>query len=183
MLLNQRQVAAAGRVRHTLRVVTGSAGTGPGECSASGQAQASGGAAASGMEAQEQGPGTGYMMPPPAMAAIVDAPPEPQLSFSPDRTTVMQLGRPPPNPSIEELARPELKLAGAQPGVRGAVKAPRCWRNETASGMAGRSPMGPVLRPFHPCHPPDPMRTFSPAQACGWTPRPFPAAAWATTRG
>lgn len=52
-------------------------------------------------------------MPPKEIAEIVDAPPEPLLSFSPDRTLVLQLGRPPSNPPISELARPELKLAGA----------------------------------------------------------------------
>jgi hypothetical protein len=57
-------------------------------------------------------PASGYRLPPPEIAAIVDAPPEPLLSFSPDRTTVLQLARPPSNPPISELSRPELKLAG-----------------------------------------------------------------------
>ncbi len=43
----------------------------------------------------------------------MDVPPEPNLSFSPDRKLVLQLYRPPPLPPISELARPELKLAGS----------------------------------------------------------------------
>jgi dipeptidyl aminopeptidase/acylaminoacyl peptidase len=55
---------------------------------------------------------SGYRLPPKEIADIVDAPPEPLLSFSPDRTLVLQLSRPASNPPISELARPELKLAG-----------------------------------------------------------------------
>jgi hypothetical protein len=55
---------------------------------------------------------SGYRLPPKEIAEIVDAPPEPLLSFSPDRSLVLQLSRPPPNMPISELARPELKLAG-----------------------------------------------------------------------
>lgn len=51
-------------------------------------------------------------MPPKEIADIVDTPSQPLLSFSPDRNLVMQLTRPPPNPPITELSRPELKLAG-----------------------------------------------------------------------
>ncbi|GAB4818840.1 hypothetical protein N2152v2_005886 [Parachlorella kessleri] len=54
----------------------------------------------------------GYRLPPAEIAEIVDSPPEPLLSFSPDRKLVLQLSRPPPHPPIAELARPELKLAG-----------------------------------------------------------------------
>lgn len=57
-------------------------------------------------------PTTGYCLPPAEIVEIVDQPPEPSLSFSPDRKKVMQLYRPPPLPPISELARPELKLAG-----------------------------------------------------------------------
>jgi hypothetical protein len=62
---------------------------------------------------------SGYRMPPPEIAEIVDYPPEPLLSFSPDRSLVLQLSRPPPLPPISELARPELKLAGAHLRVCG----------------------------------------------------------------
>ena len=53
------------------------------------------------------------MLPPQQIIDLVDVPPEPNLSFSPDRRMVLQLYRPPPLPPISELARPELKLAGA----------------------------------------------------------------------
>lgn len=66
----------------------------------------------SGLHAGRTKLGPGYQMPPPEIAEIVDAPSQPSLSFSPDRTKVLQMYRPPPNPPISELARPELKLAG-----------------------------------------------------------------------
>ncbi len=52
------------------------------------------------------------MLPPQDIIDLVDVPPEPNLSFSPDRSQVLQLYRPPPLPPISEIARPELKLAG-----------------------------------------------------------------------
>lgn len=52
------------------------------------------------------------MTPPQEIIDLVDIPPEPNLSFSPDRTKVLQLYKPSPLPPISELARPELKLAG-----------------------------------------------------------------------
>ena len=54
----------------------------------------------------------GYLVPPPEILAVVDAPPQPSLSFSPDRRLMLELHRPPPLPPIAELARDELKLAG-----------------------------------------------------------------------
>eukprot|EP00897_Mesotaenium_endlicherianum_P002958 jgi/Mesen1/2690/ME000167S01839 len=54
---------------------------------------------------------TGYRMPPPEIAEIVDAPPTPALSFSPNRDKVIYLRRTSLTP-IAQLARPELKLAG-----------------------------------------------------------------------
>jgi hypothetical protein len=56
----------------------------------------------------------GYRQPPPEILQIVDAPPQPSLSFSPDRRLILQLQRPPALPPILEIARPELKLAGAR---------------------------------------------------------------------
>lgn len=53
-----------------------------------------------------------YRQPPKEISDIVLSPPEPLLSFSPDRKLVMQLTRPPPHPPVSELAREELKLAG-----------------------------------------------------------------------
>ena len=58
---------------------------------------------------------TGYLKPPQEIIDLVDIPPEPNLSFSPDRTKVLQLYKPSPLPPISELARPELKLAGECP--------------------------------------------------------------------
>lgn len=55
---------------------------------------------------------SGYRVPPEEIRAIVDAPAQPSLSFSPDRSLILQLRRPPALPPIEELARPELKLGG-----------------------------------------------------------------------
>ncbi|KIY94927.1 hypothetical protein MNEG_13035 [Monoraphidium neglectum] len=57
-------------------------------------------------------PGSGYRQPPPEILQIVDAPPQPSLSFSPDRRLLLQLQRPPSLPPISEISRPELKLAG-----------------------------------------------------------------------
>ncbi len=52
-----------------------------------------------------------YMTPPKAMIEIVDAPQLPAQSVSPDKNYIMLLDKP-LHPSIEELSRPELKLAG-----------------------------------------------------------------------
>lgn len=53
-----------------------------------------------------------YHTPPGAICDIVEASPEPAYAFSPCRSLVLQLSRPVPYPSIAELARSELKLAG-----------------------------------------------------------------------
>lgn len=54
---------------------------------------------------------TGYRIPPPEVMAIVDAAPTPAVTLSPDRSVMLLLER--PNlPGIEELAQPELRLAG-----------------------------------------------------------------------
>ncbi len=63
---------------------------------------------------------------------MVDRPPEPNLSFSPDRRRVLQLYRPPPMPPISELARPEVKLAGAHPPA-----APRPRHSAAADASRG----------------------------------------------
>lgn len=55
---------------------------------------------------------SGYKSPPAEILKIVDAPAQPSLSFSPDRTLILQLFRPPSLPPLHELSRPELKLAG-----------------------------------------------------------------------
>jgi hypothetical protein len=52
-----------------------------------------------------------YCLPPQNIVDIIDAPPTPVLTLSPDRRTMMQVDYE-PYPSIELLARPFLKLAG-----------------------------------------------------------------------
>jgi dipeptidyl aminopeptidase/acylaminoacyl peptidase len=54
-----------------------------------------------------------YRLPPAVIANILDAPPTPALSVSPDRRVIALLGRP-GLPSIAELAEPELRLAGTR---------------------------------------------------------------------
>ena len=54
-----------------------------------------------------------YRLPPFPIPEIIDAPPTPALSVSPDRETMALLGR--ANlPGIAELAEPELRLAGVR---------------------------------------------------------------------
>lgn len=54
---------------------------------------------------------TNYQMPPPEVAALVDAPANPGMSLSPDRSTALLLhGR--GVPTISDLAQPEYRLAG-----------------------------------------------------------------------
>lgn len=55
---------------------------------------------------------SGYQQPPRAILDIVDQPDEPSISFSPDRTKVLQVYKPPPLPPISELCHAEVKLAG-----------------------------------------------------------------------
>src|SRR6266542_2144192 len=52
-----------------------------------------------------------YQLPPKAIADVVDAPETPDVSLSPDRTSLLLLERP-GYPPIAELAQPELRLAG-----------------------------------------------------------------------
>lgn len=69
----------------------------------------------------QERPTQGYLTPPKELLDVVDRPPEPSLSFSPDRRRVLQIYRPPPMPPISELARPEVKLAGARACCKGCV--------------------------------------------------------------
>jgi dipeptidyl aminopeptidase/acylaminoacyl peptidase len=52
-----------------------------------------------------------YQMPPKVLADIMDAPPTPGVYLSPDKEWLLMLERP-GLPSIEEVAQPELRLAG-----------------------------------------------------------------------
>jgi dipeptidyl aminopeptidase/acylaminoacyl peptidase len=61
-----------------------------------------------GAAAQETG---GYQMPPQVLADIMDAPPTPGVFLSPDKEWLLLLERP-GFPSIEEVAQPEIRLAG-----------------------------------------------------------------------
>ena len=54
---------------------------------------------------------TGYRMPPQVLADIIDAPQTPWVAISPDNEWMMFIERP-GLPSIEEVAQPELRLAG-----------------------------------------------------------------------
>ena len=54
---------------------------------------------------------TGYLTPPAEIADILDAPPTPQALVSPSRDTVALLARP-AMPSIAEVSRPMLRIAG-----------------------------------------------------------------------
>ena len=63
----------------------------------------------SGLSAQETD--QGYMMPPKAIADLIDAPYSPRVSVSPDNKTILLMHYP-GLPSIEEVAQPELRLAG-----------------------------------------------------------------------
>ncbi|KAK4418052.1 putative glutamyl endopeptidase, chloroplastic [Sesamum alatum] len=57
--------------------------------------------------------GNGYCLPPPEIRDIVDAPPLPTLSFSPNRDKILFLKRR-SLPPLAEMARPEEKLAGVR---------------------------------------------------------------------
>ena len=56
-------------------------------------------------------PLSGYCVPPKAIADLADAPLTPHISLNPERTWMMVMA-PAAFPSIAELARPELRLAG-----------------------------------------------------------------------
>jgi hypothetical protein len=55
--------------------------------------------------------GSGYQTPPDAITQLVDAPLTPTVLFSPDKSVMVMLDRS-DLPSIEELSRPELRIAG-----------------------------------------------------------------------
>lgn len=61
--------------------------------------------------AQSGTPALTYQMPPKAIADLIDAPPTPAVSISPDHAWMAFLELP-GLPSIEEVAQPELRLAG-----------------------------------------------------------------------
>ncbi|XP_002992516.2 probable glutamyl endopeptidase, chloroplastic [Selaginella moellendorffii] len=67
--------------------------------------------AAAATTATTNAPPLGYQLPAPEIRRIVDAPPNPALSFSPKRDKILFMKRT-SLPPLSELARPELKLAG-----------------------------------------------------------------------
>ncbi|RKX26146.1 MAG: S9 family peptidase [Candidatus Zixiibacteriota bacterium] len=63
------------------------------------------------LAATAQEPEQKYMMPPPAIAELIDAPFTPRVSIGPDNEWMLLL-KYPGLPSIEEISQPELRLAG-----------------------------------------------------------------------
>ncbi|XP_019160217.1 PREDICTED: probable glutamyl endopeptidase, chloroplastic isoform X3 [Ipomoea nil] len=76
-----------------------------------GGASAANGAVASADPSYDDDEGNQYRLPPPEIRDIVDAPPVPALSFSPQRDKILFLKRR-SLPPLSDLARPEVKLAG-----------------------------------------------------------------------
>jgi dipeptidyl aminopeptidase/acylaminoacyl peptidase len=75
--------------------------------------------------AQERSMTSGYRLPPKAIADLVDAPPTPFVSLSPNREWLLLMEL--PNlPPLSELAQPELRLAGLRlnPRTNGPSRAP-----------------------------------------------------------
>lgn len=85
----------------------------------------------------------GYQTPPPAITALIDAPATPGLSFSPDRKWMLLLEQP-GFPSIEEVAEPELRLAGIRINPR--TNGPS--RSGYTTGLTLKSVSGGVERPI-----------------------------------
>jgi len=73
---------------------------------------------------------TPYMMPPQILADMIDAPPTPMVSTSPDNQWLLLMHRP-DLPPIEEVAEPELRLAGLRINPR--TNGPS--RQSTLSGL------------------------------------------------
>ncbi|MER2176451.1 MAG: prolyl oligopeptidase family serine peptidase, partial [Stenotrophomonas maltophilia] len=85
-----------------------------------------------------QGDQGGYQLPSPALQAVVDAPRAPTLSLSPRRDLAALL-QTPPLPSINDVAQPELKLAGLRinPATHSASRfsfADKLWLMSVADG-------------------------------------------------
>ncbi|XP_043722429.1 probable glutamyl endopeptidase, chloroplastic isoform X3 [Telopea speciosissima] len=76
-----------------------------------GSGGSNGSVSSSTIEDEENSLGGGYRLPPPEIRHIVDSPPLPALSFSPQRDKILFLKRR-ALPPLSELARPEEKLAG-----------------------------------------------------------------------
>ncbi len=86
---------------------------------------------------------SGYQTPPDAIAALVNAPATPGVSFSPDRKWMLLLEQP-GYPSIEEVAQPELRLAGIRINPR--TNGPS--RNGFTTGLTLKSVSGSADKPI-----------------------------------
>lgn len=87
--------------------------------------------------AAAQTPAESYRLPPKEIVDLVDAPPTPGVSFSPDRKWMLLLDAP-SFPPIDELAEPELKLAGVRfsPQTNGPSRT-SFWRGITFQAVGG----------------------------------------------
>lgn len=87
--------------------------------------------------AAAQTPASEYRLPPKEIVDLVDAPPTPGVSFSPDRKWMLLLDAP-SFPPIAELAEPELKLAGVRfsPKTNGPSRT-SFWRGITFQAVGG----------------------------------------------
>ena len=87
--------------------------------------------------AAAQTPAASYRLPPKEIVDLVDAPPTPGVSFSPDRKWMLILDAP-SFPPISELAEPELKLGGVRfsPKTNGPTRT-SFWRGITFRAAGG----------------------------------------------
>ncbi|MGE3275901.1 MAG: prolyl oligopeptidase family serine peptidase [Vicinamibacterales bacterium] len=69
--------------------------------------------ASSGLEAQTPAPAPGYLLPPPVIVDMLDAPPPPRVEVSPARDRVALLERA-SMPPLAEVSQPMLRLAGVR---------------------------------------------------------------------
>ena len=84
-----------------------------------------------------QAPASGYLLPPKAIVDILDAPPPPTPELSPTRDTIVLLERS-SMPTIAELSRPMLRLAGVRinPRTNGPHRSQNRYRNLTLKTIA-----------------------------------------------
>src|SRR5258705_8725144 len=84
-----------------------------------------------------QAPASGYLLPPKAIVDILDAPPPPTAELSPSRDTMVLLERA-SMPTIAELSRPMLRLAGVRinPRTNGPHRTQNRYRNLTLRVIA-----------------------------------------------
>jgi dipeptidyl aminopeptidase/acylaminoacyl peptidase len=81
----------------------------------------------------------GYLMPPRAVAALIDAAPTPATSLGPDKKILLLLTRP-ALPSIVEVSQPELRLAGLRINPRTSGPSRRSYFTQLALKSIAESP-------------------------------------------